>query len=200
MVSKILYLDLETTGLVEGVHGIIQLAAIVEIDGEITDEVDLRMRPMLKHEISPEALSVHGLTEDEIRNYPHADFTFKQFESLLTRYVNKYEKLDKFILAGYNVAKFDERFLRQMFIDNAATREDRQRGGYYGSWFFWPVLDVQTYLANHIAEHGLRLENYKLETVCKHFGIPIDAHDALSDIRATRNLYRVLRYSLLAPK
>ena len=34
----------------------------------------------------------------------------------------------------------------------------------------------------------LTLENYRLETASKHFGIEINAHDALSDIEATREL------------
>jgi len=34
----------------------------------------------------------------------------------------------------------------------------------------------------------LKLENYRLETSAKHYGIKINAHDALSDIEATREL------------
>ena len=196
MTAKVLWVDLETTGTNPLRHGIIQLAALVEIDNEIIEEVDLRMRPMTKHEVDAEALEVNGVTEAQISEWPAQSDQYAAFEALLERYVNRYEKLDKFVLAGYNINAFDELFLRQMFLDNAKTREERKYGGYFGSWFFWPKRDVQTYVAEHILEHTMRLKNYKLETVCAQFGIQINAHDALSDIHATRQLYRVLRYSI----
>ena len=196
MTAKVLWVDLETTGTNPLRHGIIQLAALVEIDNEIVEEVDLRMRPMTKHEVDAEALEVNGVTEAQINEWPAQSDQYAAFTELLERYVNRYEKLDKFVLAGYNINAFDELFLRQMFLDNAKTREERKYGGYFGSWFFWPKRDVQTYVAEHILEHTMRLKNYKLETVCAQFGIQINAHDALSDIRATRQLYRVLRYSI----
>lgn len=196
MSGKVLWIDLETTGLNSLSHAIIQLAALVEIDGEIVEEIDLRMRPLAKHKIDEAALAENGLSEAEIRTYPHQADQYRAFEALIARYVNRYEKLDKFILAGYNINTFDEPFLRQLFLDNAVDRKARKYGGYFGSWFFWPKRDVQTYLAEHLVEHGLRLSDYKLSTVCEHFGIAINAHDALSDIQSTRALYRVLRYSI----
>lgn len=194
--GKVFYVDLETTGTIPSAHAIVQLAALVEIDNTIEEELDLKMRPMRDKKIDPEALAVHNTTEEDLASYPHVADQFPILESTLSRYVNKYDKLDKFVLSGYNISAFDEPFLRQLFIDNAATRDERSKGGYFGSWFFWPCRDVQTYLAEHITEYHLRLKNYKLSTVCEHFNIPIDAHDALSDIKATRQLYRILRYSL----
>jgi DNA polymerase III epsilon subunit-like protein len=198
MQNKVLWVDLETTGTNPIRNGIVQLAALVDIDNHLEAELNLKMAPLAKAEIDPEALAVNEVTEEEIRGYPHQSDQYATFVALLSQYINRYEKLDKFILAGYNINAFDEPFLRQLFMDNAATRRDRKYGGYFGSWFFWPKRDVQVYLAEHIAEHGLRLPNFKLATVCEHFGIPIDAHDALSDIQATRTLYRVLRYSIAA--
>jgi exonuclease I len=36
----------------------------------------------------------------------------------------------------------------------------------------------------------ITLQNYKLETVAGHFGIELKAHDALSDVKATREIIR----------
>ena len=49
----------------------------------------------------------------------------------------------------------------------------------------------------HFDESGQKHpENFKLETLCKHFGIQLTgAHDALEDVRATVALSRVLRSS-----
>jgi len=44
----------------------------------------------------------------------------------------------------------------------------------------------------------IELENYKLETVCAHFGITLYAHNAISDIKATRELYYLLKKGALA--
>jgi DNA polymerase-3 subunit epsilon len=194
--SKVLWIDLETTGLDPKKHGIIQLAALAEIDNDVVEEVDLLIRPLDKHQVEEEALAKSNRTEKEVREYPTSAEQFKAFETFLARYINRYDKFDKFVLAGYNINSFDEPFLRQFFIDNAKTDKERKYGGYFGSWFFWPKRDVQTYLAEHLLEIGLRLSNYQLSTVCEYFNIPIEAHDALSDIQATRILYNVLRFSI----
>ena len=196
--NKILWVDLETTGLIPGRSAIIQLAALVEIGGQVLETIDLKLRPLIKNVNDPEALKLHGLSEPAIKLYPPNADAFVAFEALLRKYIDKFDKLDKFVLAGYNVSSFDEPFLRQFFIDNAATKKEREAHGYFGSYFAWPKRDTQTYVAEHFAEYSLRLENYQLATVCAHFGIEIDAHDALSDITATRTLYYVLRYSLAA--
>jgi DNA polymerase III subunit epsilon len=107
-----------------------------------------------------------------------------EIRKLLGKYVNKYDKQDKFVLGGYNVG-FDMDMMRVSF--------EKAGDNYFGSWFFWPVIDVRVMVAEQILEIGLRLPNYKLETVCEYFNIPIDAHNALSDIRATRQLYYFLK-------
>ena len=169
MTTKTFWLDLETTGLSPVRHSITQLACLAEIDGQIDRELNLFMRPMLNREVDPDALAVSGITEDQIRAFPHPEEAYHSLISFLQYYINKYDKLDKFIIAGYNVEQFDGPFLRQFFIDNAATRDERAKGGYFGSWFFWPMRNVQTYLTEHITDYGLRLPNYKLETVCVGF-------------------------------
>jgi DNA polymerase III epsilon subunit-like protein len=97
----------------------------------------------------------------------------------LDTYVDKYNKNDKFIPVGYNV-NFDIGFLREFFLKNGNK--------YYGSYFDYHFLDgmALTFFMRYIGK--LNLENYRLETSCKHYGIEINAHDALSDIEGTRDL------------
>jgi len=161
----------------------------------VVQEVEFKCRPgkfwcdgqLLDDEITDKALEISGESEGEILSWPDPIGQYNKFKATLERFVNRYTKTDKFVLAGYNV-NFDDQFLREWF--------KKAGDKYYGSYFFWPKRDVQTYLSEHIAEHGLRLPDYKLETVCNHFQIPIEAHDAMSDIKATRSLYQVLRYSI----
>lgn len=73
-------------------------------------------------------------------------------------------------------------------MDMMRSSFEKSGDKYFGSWFFWPTIDVRHEVAKQILD-GCRLRNYKLETVCGHYDIKIDSHDALSDIKATRELY-----------
>ena len=54
--KKVLYFDTETTGLDAGKHGIIQLAALMEIGGEIVETFNMKFQPHEGALINPEAL------------------------------------------------------------------------------------------------------------------------------------------------
>lgn len=184
MKSKILWIDCETTGLNPKKHAIIQLGALFEIDGEIEDELVLLMGPG-ELELDDKALQMQGKTQEEVMTHPltqsNGIFELKKY---LDIWVDRFDKKDKYVIAGYNV-RFDEQFLRETFI--------RTGDKFFGSYFFWPVIDVaQTVAEVMILKDYVRLPDYKLETVCKVFGIDIKAHDALSDITATRELYNLL--------
>ena len=48
--------------------------------------------------------------------------------------------------------------------------------------------------------HGtIKVKNHKLETMCNYYNIPIAAHDAIEDIRATRKLHKKLMADLGLP-
>ena len=174
--KKILWLDLETTGLSAYRNDVVQIAALVEIDGKVVQEFEAKLAPMTDGVITPEALKIHGYTEEILWAFPPARNGIKAFVSTLSQYVDRYDKNDKFVVAGYYVA-FDMDFLRQTF---------RKVGEqYFGSYFYSALLDVQAVTAIAILE-GLRLADYKLATVCASQGIKIDAHNAMSDIKATR--------------
>lgn len=178
--SKILWLDIETSGLDCRRNDVLQLAALVEIDGEIVEEKRFYFRPTNGSKVDKKALEVNGLKLKDVLNYPLAKDTLGKFKAMLTKYVDKFDKEDKFVLAGYYV-QFDLNFLRETF--------KKQGDNYFGSWFFAPVIDVQTFVAICIARFNLRMKNYRLETVCERMGIKLRAHDAMSDIRATRRVY-----------
>ena len=62
---KILWLDTETTGLLCEYNDIVQLSGIVDIDGSVTDEFNIFMRPVNMENIEAQALAVQGRTEQE---------------------------------------------------------------------------------------------------------------------------------------
>jgi len=189
---KILYFDTETTGTDPNLHEIVQFAAIIEINGKVVEEVDWRCRPTRWETISPEALQVTGLTLDELATYDHPIDMGKKLKALFNKYINKFDKADKFYPAGHNVG-FDLDFLQVFWkkhIDKYGT----------GSYQNWRALDSRVF-CNFLAAAGrLNVRDIKLSTLCQQFGIEIDAHDALSDIRATRQLIQQMLGALAYQK
>ena len=178
--KKSVYIDVETTGLHPWHNDIIQIAMLVEINGEIVEEYSSTVKPHFPENINPEALKVTGVALADIDDYPEKKIVYNQIVDMLGKYVNKFEKSDKFTPIGYNV-RFDLDFLSAFFKKN----DDK----YYGSWFNWKAVDPLQYLYIMDYNRKIALPNYKLATVCQHFGIPIMAHDALQDIKATRELW-----------
>jgi DNA polymerase-3 subunit epsilon len=97
-------------------------------------------------------------------------------------YINKYDKEDKFIAVGYNI-KFDVEMLH--------GEANRQGVKYFGSYIDWRVIDVLVLArtAHYLGQLPEEPENFKLGTICKLYGIAEPTHDALDDIRATKELF-----------
>jgi DNA polymerase III, epsilon subunit and related 3''-5'' exonucleases len=182
--KKILWFDTETTGLDPVKNDIIQLAGLIEIDGKMVEEFDFKCAPFSCENISQEALSIHGMTKEQILKFPMPEKIQCDFTELLAKHCDKFNKADKFYPAGFNV-KFDIDFLAQWF--------KKCGDNYLGSWINWRALDPLPMLYMMDFKGELSLPNYKLETVAKHFGVDLfRVHDAISDVRATRLLMNLL--------
>ena len=183
--TKILWLDCETTGVDPVKNDIWQFAYLIEYDGEIVDGENMYIRPFDMATITEKAMIIGGTSIDKLGEIElSTQQAVANIKARWSKYIDKYDRNDKFVMAGYWV-HFDNNFLRQTF---------KKGGDKYGigSWCFSPCIDVASFVAVAVAKHGFRFPNYKLETVCDRLGIAIDAHDALSDIQATRTLYQAL--------
>ena len=112
----------------------------------------------------------------------------------MNKYIDPYNKRDKFALIGYN-AKFDYDFLRKWF--------EKQSFSYFGSFVWFPPIDVMNLAAFDSIERRSEIPNFKLGSLAKAYGINLiedDLHDAFYDISITRDLYHRLRPSLLNGK
>jgi DNA polymerase-3 subunit epsilon len=178
--KKILWQDVETTGLDPVKNDIIQLAGIIEIDGQVVEEFDFKCQPFFYENISQEALDVHEITIDQIKSFEMPLKIQREFASVLGNHCDKFDRSDKFYPAGYN-SKFDIDFLAQWF--------NKCGDKYLGSWINWRALDPLPLLYLMDYRGHISLPNYKLETVANFFGISIKAHDALSDVRAAREIW-----------
>jgi len=187
-VSKIFYVDVETTGTNYQEHDIIQLAGIIEISGKIVDRFCYDIKPYRFDNVSEEALKIQGITLEDLQLGFEPAVVYGELIRKLEKYVDRYNKADKFSPAGYNT-RFDCQFLKKFF--------ERNNDKYYGSWFNWNLIDPFPVL--HFLDYMgvVQLNNYKLGHVCETFGIPIDqAHNAKSDIAATRQLIQMVEEML----
>ena len=181
---KILYFDTETTGTDPDKNEIIQFAAIVEVNGEVVDEIDLRCQPTDWSSVSAEALQVTGLTVDELKGFDNPLCMALKLEAFFDRHIDKFDKSDKFYPAGHNVT-FDLNFLQSFWKKHISPYG-------VGSYQNWRALDTRI-LANFLLyDKGLAISDAKLSTLCEYFNIELDAYDALNDIRATRALMAVM--------
>lgn len=195
---KRIYVDSETTGTDPQQHALIQFSAVISVDGVAKEELNLAIRPIEGKVIEDTALEVNGITREELfaadRITPrdaHLVIT-----KLLAKYVNKYDKKDKFIWLGYR-AGFDSDFTRKFFDDNGDT--------YFGSWFFTPPLCVMTLAAYLLQKQRSNLENFKLRTVYNYLYpdntfTDEDWHDSLFDIYRTIDIEDALRDIVRPPQ
>lgn len=181
---KLIYIDTETDGLDPKKNSIIQIAGIIRVNG-LDEEFDFKMAPWEGRESNPEALAISGRTIEEVKGYPDQRAIFQLFMALLGRSVDRYNKADKFMFCAYN-ARFDDDFLREWFAVNGDK--------YYGSWFWTPALDVMQLAAFYLMQKRHTMPNFKLATVYETIiGKPMEgAHDALADIKATRDIAKVI--------
>lgn len=183
---KLLFFDVETTGLNHATCAIHQLSGLVVVNGEKKESFNYLIKPHEGAEISEDALNVSGLNKSIISLHPSGQEQYAAFVRLLSRYINRYDKTDKFYLVGFNSRSFDEPFLRAFF-----NRHD----GYYGSYFWQVGFDVMVLSAEHLKHDLPTMPNFKLATVATQLGIAVDKsrlHDAMYDVDLTYSIYQVL--------
>ena len=184
--NKIIFIDTETGGVNAEKSALIQLSGIIEIDGAEKEKFNFYIKPFENSEVNEKALEVQGRTLEELGTEKYIDesIIYKKFLEILDKYIDKYDKNDKFIVAGYNV-KFDIDILKALF--------ERNNNKFLFSYFNSSMLDP-LYSVRLLQVAGMLpvLENNKLETWCKYFNIELKAHDSLQDITATKKLIEKL--------
>lgn len=184
--TKLIYLDTETTGLNPETCAITQLSGVIRV-GDSTQEFDIFMRPHEGAEISQEALETQGRTLEEINAFPDPKEGYQRFVDYLGQHVDKFNKTDKFFLFGFNI-QFDANIMRAWFKRNGDN--------YFGSWFWNPPIDVMSIAAMALMDRRPSLPNFKLSTVYKALypeDTEITFHNSKDDIKATRRILRDIR-------
>ena len=187
---KTVFFDLETTGIDFERSAVIQIGAIMDVDGEEVDRIDIKLRPHEGANIDSNALAVTGLTiedlmEDPNRLSPHEGYwRFMKFCGF--RPGQRVSTANRIHRAGYNILAYDNKMLENLGV--------RARDGYTFAKFHWPGIDVASLAC--VAMRSVRgaMSNFKLMTVAAELGIDVNgkAHDALFDVSITRDLYYLI--------
>lgn len=192
MGASILWYDLETFGLDSRHDRIAQFAGIRTDEGleEIDEPIKLYCRPPLDYLPSPAACKVHGITPQQA------------FELGLNEYDFALRLLAEFSRpgttgAGFNSIHFDDEFIRHLFYRNLFDPYARE---YEQGNSRWDIINLAR-AARDLRPEGIVWPKdgegkplFQLEALARANGLVHDsAHDALSDIRATIALAKLIR-------
>jgi DNA polymerase-3 subunit epsilon len=193
--KKLFFFDCETTGLNPQHHEICQFASKVfyydnnEFITPPHSTMHFNIIPDFPENADPHAMAVHQLSIEDLKESGITSFSFYTFLiNFLSYHIDKFDPSDKFYPCGFNV-DFDYQFLSNFF--------KRKLDVYFGSWFnhrTFDMLHTSRLLAFCEVPPFNEIENFKLSTCIN--ALPLEkrplllAHDALSDINATIELFK----------
>lgn len=156
--KPLVFFDLEATGLNVVRDRIVQIALMKFVPGkDEPEEMEMLINPGIP--ISEEAMAVHGITPDMVRNKP----TFEQVAHKIFDFIGNAD------IAGYNSDRFDVPMLMEEFYRSGIDFDIEHRN----------LIDVQKIF--------YKMEPRTLKAAYAHYCGKIleDAHDAMADVKAT---------------
>lgn len=157
------FFDLEATGLNVIRDRIVQIAIVKYFkNGDTPEELVMLINPGIP--ISEEAMNVHGITPNDLRNKP----TFQQVAQKIYDFIGDAD------LAGYNSNRFDVPLLMEEFARVGIEFDASKRRS----------LDIQRIF--------YKMEPRTLRAALKFYCDQDleDAHDALADVKATVEVFK----------
>lgn len=178
MNKNLVFLDVETTGIDADAYEIIELGAVVvrqtndggTISYEVISELDLKIKPEHIETADPVALRVNG--------YDPANWVFAY--SLKEAMTALAEKAKDGIMVAHNVT-FDAAFIEKAWKLSGVKNT-----------MHYHKLDTISIAFTKFHGKG-EVDKFSLHYLCEHFHVENkNAHTALSDARATFELYKKL--------
>ena len=186
---RFMWLDTETTGLETTDASAFELAFILVQNGVVICERDFYLNPLSETiKYNEDAGKIHGYTEEQIKAFPPEKEQMPKIAQFLKDCVELFKtdgsRTEKLVIAGYNV-EFDKKHLKALLARNGFNYDD----------YFIDTADVFEQVKRAGIQKALPyLPDRKLGTVAKHLGVNLEnAHNALADIRATREVAKKLQ-------
>jgi len=177
--NKLAFIDIETTGLDQEKHEIIQLGCIL-VDQKWSEDgrPEFKVLEEFELKIKPERIGLADKVALKINGYNEADWANAFGLSDVMRIFS--EKTEDAIMVAHNVA-FDFCFLAKAFSTTGVTNK-----------MHYHKLDTISiaFAKLHLKES---VDRFSLQFLCDYFGIENKrAHTALADCQATFELYKKL--------
>ena len=188
MIKKILFGDIETTGLNPEIHGIHAIGSIIDIDGRIASTYSSNKQPFKGCKVEEKALKVSGITWNDIVKYPHDEVVFASFYEHVNVFADP-AGIEKIYIAGYNSQDMERPFLMKWYERHGASE-------IYKSTFHIATLDVMVLAAKYFYDKGMSPVSYAQQNIADLLGISYDRsklHNAAYDTQLTRDIYYKLQ-------
>lgn len=175
---KLCVIDVETTGLDDRKHALVQASGKILIGGKEVSSFDFKVRPFDTDEIQDEALAVNHLTLEEIASYPTADEVIPKMKEYFYQFVDHDDPKDLLTMVGFNI-KFDQGFMRSLFFKANALNS-------FKNIFHYKTIDVQALVLGYLFANGLDqdLMAFHQKDCARAIGIEVDEeklHEAQED-------------------
>lgn len=170
--TRIVSIDFETANSKRA--SVCSIGFVVEENGEIIKEKEILVNP--KTDFTPMSIRVHDIRPLDVVDAPTWDVAWKEVESYIT---------DSTLVIAHN--------LRSMEL--ACIRQECERYNIeLPSFAKLRGHNKMAYDTLKIAKENYPdFQNYKLDTLAKHFNIELDHHNALSDAKACLELFHHLK-------
>ena len=154
--------DLETTDLFISVTRIIEISAIRVRNNKVVGEFSTLINPLCH--IPKDSTAINHITDDMVKGAPELDSVIDSF----------IDYLGDDVIIGYNIATFDMNIIYDALMKLRSKTFEND------------YIDVL-----HVARRCISdIENYKLGTLCKYFGIDTEGeHRAQKDCYLTKECY-----------
>lgn len=179
--NKIIWDDKETGGLYPEQCDTTQIAIILDVDGKLVEEANILLRPSDPSRVNPQALAVQKKTLEQVMAHKYSQKEgYELYRDTLAKWTADGVKA---AWGGQNVP-FDVGFGQALFAANG-------NAGGLKAFFSGETVDTRHVAEDWKRKGRLMIRNAKLGTICDALGVKLGdgAHDALNDIRATREAF-----------
>jgi DNA polymerase III epsilon subunit family exonuclease len=175
---RLIFCDLETTGLSREKHNIIEIGAVVwdNTTGAIIDRYQSYINPGVH--IPPMITELTGISDFTVRTAPRVWDVLPEFYAWIKANDGKY-------FVGHNFKSFDSKFLAAQVNRYNITLAEGLKD--------IPVIDTLQ-IARDLNKSGkIKTKDCKQQTLAEYFGIHYDAHEACADVAALTKIYMKFR-------
>ena len=176
----LVHIDVETTGLEAGYHELIDAGVMITtIDGDIVDQLFLRMMPEHPGRLDPGAAAVNGFSVSRWQSLEALEAA--EGARVLNAFLLQYSTDHQLIFTAFNVG-FDQRFIMHFLKSHDLA---------FNTFFHYMVLDLPS------MAWALGAKSLSGDDIASRFGIPSEVKDPMLHTGETGAAFNVALYQAM---